>query len=248
MKKLSWLITLGVGAYLVFALVTLPASLVIGALEQQGIQASGVDGTVWRGRAQVVQLGSTPLGRLEWDLHALALLSLRLQADVKLTRSDGFAQGRVSVQGTQRVELEDLTASLPISALRGVLSQSVPSGTINLKFPFLVLENGWPVEADGTAELLNITSNWLPPTRTMGYRVVFPHPQEQPPEGSIVGAVTDLEGPIQLAGTLRLGADRSYELVGQIAAKADAPSGLQQQLELLPEDERGRRKLIEGTM
>src|SRR5437868_4796303 len=115
MKRLWPLAALGIAAYIVFLLVTLPASVLVSRLAPHGIVAAGVDGTAWEGRAQVVQVGNTNLGSVSWDTHVLALFLARLQADVKLARVDGFAQTTVTV-APGRVDLNALTASLPLSA------------------------------------------------------------------------------------------------------------------------------------
>ena len=104
MKRLWPLAALGIAAYLLFALFTLPASILVSRLAPLGIVAAGVDGTVWKGRAQVLQAGNTHLGSATWDLHPLSLFLARLQADVKLTRTDGFAQTTITAMPSGRVD------------------------------------------------------------------------------------------------------------------------------------------------
>ena len=90
--KLRWLIVFGFLAFVTFAIVSLPASVLFGFLQSHGVSAAGTQGSVWKGRAQMLQIQGANLGAIEWDLHALALLGLKLKADVTLTRAEGVAQ------------------------------------------------------------------------------------------------------------------------------------------------------------
>src|SRR5215207_2427736 len=109
MKRLWPLIALGVGAFVALALVTFPASVVLSRLDAAGITASGVSGSIWNGQAQVLQIRGTNVGSVEWDLHLLPLFTLHLNADVKVSRVDGFAATALSVGPGGKVTLQGLT-------------------------------------------------------------------------------------------------------------------------------------------
>ena len=248
MKRIWPLAVLGVLAYVVFALFTLPASIVASRLAPYGIKAAGVSGTAWNGSAQVLQIGPTNVGELSWDLHVLPLFTLRAAADVKVRRSDGFAQGTVTA-GRTRIELENLTAALPIAALPPQAAPGGWTGTINAKFAALVLENGWPTNADGTIEVLELTGPARKPVNIGSYQVKFPAGTAT--DGALTGALNDVGGPVQINGTIQLkAADRSYLLEGLVATKPDAPADFARTLEFLgPPDAQGRRQFsLSGTM
>ncbi len=247
--KLRWLIVLGLVTFIVLAIVSVPASVLLGLFQSSGITAAGAEGTAWKGRAQMLQIQGVNLGALEWDLHALALLTLKLQADVKVTRPEGFAQAQVGLRSTDSITLKDLTASLPLGALSGVAPPGW-SGTVNLKFASLVSENGWPSSANGTAEVLNITSTAQRSPLTGSYQLTFPAPNVQAAEGVLAAEVVDLGGPLEIAGELELRPDRSYLLTGTVKARADAPPNLAKQLQILgPPDAEGARPFsLEGTL
>src|SRR5262245_49235679 len=154
MKKPWPLVALGIGAFLLLALVTLPASAVLSFVHPPGITLAGVSGTIWSGRAQAVRSGNLHIGSVEWDLQVLALLTGKLGADVKVKRSDGFAQGSIVLSGA-RVTMRGLNASLPLSALPGNLVRGW-TGTANLKLTQFALENAWPVAATGTVEVTDL--------------------------------------------------------------------------------------------
>src|SRR5262245_30208174 len=98
MKKIWPMLALGLGAYIVFALVTLPAQLITDRLARQGVSMIGVQGTVWSGRAEAVQVANLNLGMLRWSLRPLALLTARAGADISVKRPDGSLDCRVFYQ------------------------------------------------------------------------------------------------------------------------------------------------------
>ncbi len=247
--RVRWLIVLGIVAFLLFAIVSLPASVLLGSLKDTGLSAAGVEGTAWKGRAQIAQLGGVNLGALEWDLHALALFALRLQADIKVTRADGFAQSQIALRSARSIALQDLTASLPLSALANV-APSGWTGTVNLKFANLVLEDGWPSRADGVAEILNVSSASGRSPISGSYKITFPAPNTEAKAGTVTGAIADLGGPLQISGTLELRPERGYLLQGLVAPRPDAPKNLVNQLQILgPPDAQGHRPFsVEGSM
>lgn len=248
MKKIWSLVALGVFAYVVFALITLPADVVAARLQPLGVNIGGVTGTAWNGTAQVVQVGPTNLGALTWKLHALPLFALRAVADFKLTRPDGFAQGTVSAT-RQTIDLTDTTASLPLAMLPPQVAPGGWTGTLNAKLASLTLTNGWPTRIDGTIEAMELTGPARRPANIGSYQVKFPG--QATTSEVLAGSVTDIGGPIQIAGTIQLkAADRSYLVEGMVATKPDAPPDFARTLEYLgPPDEQGRRQFsLSGTM
>lgn len=246
MKKTWPLVALGVGAFLLFALVTLPASAVLSFFHPPGVTLSGVSGTIWKGRAQAVRSGNLHLGSVEWNLDVLALFTGKLGADVKVTRSDGFAQGSIAVSGT-RVTMRGLNAALPLSALPPNLVQGW-AGAATVKLTQLVLDNAWPVAATGTVEVADLVGPANRPIPMGGYKVVFP---DGAAADGFQGALSDTGGgPLAVNGTVDVKKDRSYLVKGFVAARPGAPSDMARQLEILgAPDEQGRREFgFEGSM
>jgi general secretion pathway protein N len=248
MKRVWPLVALGIGAFLVLALVTLPADVVLSRIASPALSFSGVSGTLWNGRAQALRVGGVHAGSAEWDLHVLPLFTARLSADVKVTRTDGFAQGEVTATPSGRLVLEGFTASLPASALPPNVAQGGWGGTLNLKLARLALEDGWPTEADGTIEAVDLVGPASKPAEIGSYKIAFTGADAS--AGVLSGALTDLGGPLQVAGTVQLKPDRSYLVEGLIATRPNAPASIANALQYLPPpDAQGRRQFsFEGSM
>lgn len=243
------LVALGVGAFIIFALVTLPANIVLSRLAALGVSAGGVSGTIWNGRAQVLQVRGANVGSVEWRLHFLPLLTAHAQADVKVTRPDGFATTKVSIAPGGTLDLQALTASLPLSALPPNVAPGGWTGTLNARFAQLTLEKGWPTHIEGSVDVLDVAGPARKPAKMGGYRITF-DPAASTAE-MIKGAVADTgEGPLQINGTLQFKSDRSYSIDALVATRPDAPRSLASSLEYLgPPDAQGRRQFsMAGTM
>lgn len=248
MKRVWIFLTLGVLAYLAFALVTLPAAVVVPRVQPQGIAMTGLDGTIWKGSAQALQVNGVHLGRIEWDLRVLALFSLRAAADVRLDRTDGFAQGEVSASARQ-IRLADFSASLPLSVLPPNVAPGGWAGSVNARLAELTLEDGWPTSADGTLNLVDLTGPARRPTNIGSFQIKFPMQTTEP--NTLAGSIADVEGPVQIAGKIQLkSTDRSYLVEGLVATKPDSPAEFARTLEYLgPPDAQGRREFsLSGTM
>ena len=249
MKKLWPLVALGVGAFLVFGLFTLPASAALSFFHPPGVTLTGVSGTIWNGHAQAVRSGTLHLGSVEWHLDVLSLFTGKLGADVKVTRTDGFAQGHIAASPS-RITLRGFNASLPVSALPPNVIRGGWTGTLNLKLAELAVADSWPVAATGTIEVSDLVGPANRPAPMGSYKVVFP--AEGAPAGgdTLTGALTDNGGPFAVNGTVQLNKNRSYLVSGLIATRPGAPSDITRTLEILGEpDEQGRRQFsIEGTM
>jgi hypothetical protein len=247
--KLRTLVLIGILTFLVLAIISVPASVLFGFVQQYGVTAAGTEGSAWKGRAQMLQVQGVNVGAVEWNLHALALLTLKLQADVKVTRPEGFAEAEVSLRSSDSVTFQNLTASVPLAALAGVAPAGW-RGTVNMKFAELIVKEGWPSSARGTAEVLDVSSPNPNAPLTGSYKLTFPAPDVDAAEGVLVAQLVDLGGPLQIQGELELRPDRSYLLAGRVAARPDAPSNLANQLQILgPADAEGRREFsMEGTL
>ena len=156
MKKPWPLLALGIGTFLILALITLPASVALSFAHPAGVTFSGVSGTIWKGRVEAVRSGATHVGSIDWDLHILSLFARRLGADVKIKRTDGFAQGSLTAAPGGRLTLRKFSASLPVSALPPNIVRGGWTGALNIQLSELVLYNAWPVALNGTVVVADL--------------------------------------------------------------------------------------------
>jgi general secretion pathway protein N len=245
-NRWPWL-ALGVGAYLAFALSLFPASAAVRWFAPSELVVVGLEGTVWSGRAASATVAGFGVANLRWRLDPWTLVTGRLRAQLEGQLDDGFISGEVTASG-RRVELRDVRGGTSLAALDGLLPVGGMRGQVSANFARVVLEDGWPSTAVGELKVARlevppyVSSPGSPPTIGIGdYTVTF----VEAPEGNLRGQVVDNGGPLELAGTASLDAQREYSLDAQIKPRPGAPEQLVQALEIMTTepDANGRRRL-----
>ena len=240
-------ILLGLAAFVAALLVVLPASWFSGALPPQ-LGCGNLTGSIWRGQCSglsVAQANGQPLrlDTLDWQLHPLALLRGRLQADVSIAGADVVARGNLTVQSGGRLTLEALSGRIGLdharlAALPSGWSASAEARELSLRF------------AEGRIQQLGgaLLAHQLRDARGTAFgdfRLEFP-PTQSPP---FRGTLADAGGPMQLKAQLELNADQSWQMQGTIMLRPGAPPGLGGALDqLAPADINGLRNFrLEGA-
>lgn len=234
-------ILLGLGAFLLALLVVLPVGWLAPLLPAQ-VQCAAWRGSIWRGQCTGLTLavaGPTPLqfDALRWTLHPAALLRLTLHADFQLAYPQGSASGQVEVASGERLLLQNVTLQAPFD--RRLVSMLPPQWTGQLDARQVAMRlHGKVLQAlSGDVQLRNLNDGR---GGALGsYRLVFT-PQ---PVAPFRGTLQDTGGPLAVAASLTIAADRSWVLDGTVAAR-DGTSAISRNLDLLgPPDASGRRPL-----
>lgn len=242
MKRGLTLALLGVLAFLVLLVATLPARVLLDRIPN--VEATGVGGSIWSGHAEMLSVQGFALGRTQWHLFALPLLRGRLEVDATISPLDGNGSARCVIGLSQSVRCSRVMANLPLQFLP---VNSLPqgwTGRINANFTQLDIERGWPTGARGQLEVLDLARPAGGKASAFGsYRLVLPAPDVGAGDGALIGALQDAGGPLNVIGTLRLSPDRTYTIDGHVAARNDAPPDIARSLEYLgTPDAQGRRE------
>ena len=122
-------------------------------------------------------------------------------------------------------------------------------GKAQAKFSELELKNGWPVQASGTLDLVDVTGPVSQPNNIGAYRLKFPAPSSGN-DGLLGTLESQPDAALDVMGTLKFAADRSYTLDTQVAARPNAPKNLVNLLQYLgAPDAQGRRPFsVSGTL
>lgn len=229
--KLPWAV-LGVGAYLAFTAASFPASVAYRWFAPEQVRLAGVEGTLWSGSAALGSVGEFGLNDIQWELSPWTLFIARVAGRVQTRFSGGFVDTGVRV-GIGATTFTDLRAAVSLAALGAVLPIGGTQGQASLDFAELMLRDGWPVGAVGNLRLGDVA---VPPLTGGGglislgnYNVTF---SESAGDG-LAGTFSDQGGPLEVAGSLSLSADRAYLIEGVARARPEADAALVQGLELM---------------
>lgn len=230
----------------IFALIVMfPARVVYHWVAPAGFAASGIHGTAWLGRADSMAMGDIYLADVSWRIQPLHLFTAKVRYHVQGTPVSGFVEGDIGFGIGGRLSVSNLSASLPLQLFAKSLNISGLAGDASVRFDRIKVRDGLPVEANGTIQVNNLIAPRLSRESIGGYQAEF-----FTQDNGVTATVEDTDGVVDLAGSLQIKDDRSYQFLGKVVAKPQAPASLLQQLEYLGSpDARGQREMrLEGTL
>jgi general secretion pathway protein N len=239
------LIAVGVAALVVGLVATFPARIAYQWFAPDELALSGISGSIWNGAATQGSAGGLYLSELAWRFQPLSIFSLKAGYAVSGRLPSGFIESDVALGPGGRVYLDDLATAIPLAYFAPLLPMAGIGGEISVQFRRLALADGFPVTADGTVNISGLVLRALAPSALGDFRAVL-----QTNDGVISAAVEDVSGVLDVNGNLSLQTDRTYSFVGQVAANANAPATVVEQLSYLGSpDQQGRREFrIEGSL
>jgi general secretion pathway protein N len=169
------------------------------------LHLDGLSGTVWQGAAERSDALGQALGRLEWQVDRGALLSRRLDANLRVQGQDLRGSARVAAEA-DRVEVADLDGEFPASLLGPALD--IPAltllGRVSCRFSRLELQGGLPRRVDGTAVWRDLAVAGAATAALPGLEATF----RTESDGLVAAEIKDLGGPLAIDGQVRMAGDR----------------------------------------
>jgi general secretion pathway protein N len=245
--RLSWkgYVAVGVVTLFVGLVIMFPARVAYNWFAPPGIALSGIDGTIWHGSAAAGMAGGLYLTNVDWKMQPGKLLRGRVGYGVEADASSGFMKTDIALGSGGRASLSNLSASLSLASLQEFVRMPGLSGALSLRFERLDLENGLPVAAAGTAEIANLRAPLIHREPIGGFRAEF-----FTQDSGVVASVEDTQASIDMAGSLTISSDRTYQFIGKVAPKDDTPDRLREQMKFLgsPNDRGQFDMRLEGQL
>lgn len=244
-RKVRGLLLVAALTLVLALLVLFPARVAYHWAEPAGVAVSGIRGTVWNGSAAAAAINGLYLSDISWHLKPLQMFTGKLAYRVKAMPVSGFIEGNVGIGIGGKITVSDLAASLPLYALAQPLRISGLNGDASLQFDRLQFRDGLPIAASGTVQVNNLLAPLLSRESIGAYRAEF-----FTQNNGVAASVEDTDAVLDLAGSLQINEDRSYQFLAQLIAKPDTPASLRRQMQYLgPANARGQQELrIEGRL
>lgn len=221
-------------AFLLVLIAQFPARWAAGALPR-GTTCRQLSGTLWRGACDGLAAGGAPVGDLVWTLHPLRLVTGALSANVVLTLASGSASARIDLRPSGAIIAREVHAAFPLD--HALLPELPPATRASAELDLAALRwDGTRISSiRGQIDVRGLTHRGEP----LGdYRLYFPGDGS----GDPVGRLTDLGGPFDVSGTVRLTREPGYAVDAQVGARPGAPPDLADGLRYLGSpDAKGRR-------
>jgi Type II secretion system (T2SS), protein N len=223
------IIAIGLAAVLAAIIATLPASIIAHALPP-GVVAEEFSGSVWHGSAGKIRVGARAAGALEWWLHAVPLLGLKVSADVHWVKVGFVIDGAVNID-RQGFAAHDIKGGGPIEDLRDLGVAAGWRGIAEVHLPRLRGDFNAPHDVVGDIKVSNLTSaQFAGGTDLGGYDLRFPDGAADP--GIVSAQLTDTGGPLEVKITNHFTVqNRTLVLSGTLRERANAPPALRSQLQ-----------------
>jgi len=240
-----WLLLVGVITVVTGLALTFPARIAYRWFAPDELALSGIHGSVWNGKADAAAAAGIYVLELRWRIKPLQLLTGKAVYRIEASPASGFIEADVGVGLGGTIVLADLAAALPLNLFAQPLGMRGLQGNASLQFDRIEFQNDLPVEADGTLEVSSLLAPRIAREPIGGYRIEFFSQDD-----GIGASVEDTDGVVDIAGSLQINSDRSYQFIAQVVAKPQAPARLRTQMQYLPPaNERGQQELrIEGSL
>lgn len=227
------LATLVIVVYLFTLLALFPASLAARWFMPPlpGLVMGPVDGPIWNGRIAGIEYNGLNAGNASWQLDPLALLILRVVADVQLERGDAAPlEFSIAAGLGNKVEFLNLQGTLTLAELEQarLMPRNIATGQLLLNVPQLVMVSQRPVYAEGSVGLVELQSRLLPGVPLGSYEG-----DVSTSNNVIQFGFRDVEAPLRVAGEGRLQPDGRYSVTGNITPTNATPDALRRGLALL---------------
>lgn len=240
-KKSLYYILVGLVAYVVFMLATLPANMIINRFLPSSVssivQYQHISGSVWKGQATEFTVKQISLGKLEWELSSLPLLWGVADLQLKTKREGALLISGASVS-SGKISLQDTRIEMTIADLMPLLY-------------------GYPFSLDGKFKALFKNIELEPASRfSINGRVVLNDVEMLAPQALSLGnlvmnfaedgngtriTINDQQGPVQVDAVVTVAETGFYTVNATLIPRATADPAIKNALLMFSKaDNQGR--------
>ena len=228
MASRSRLITIGIVTFVIGIILFFPARVAYRWFAPPEVALGGITGSVWNGGAREAVVSELYLHDLTWSFRPLSFARAKLGYDVESKFSSGFIEGNIAIGITGVVIARDLIGSIPLSMLQDVVGVPGLQGNLRLEFRKLEVAAGVPVVADGELEVSQLLIPIVDNNSLGGFKAEF-----FTQAAGIAASVEDTNAVFDLAGSLEIFPDGSFQFLAPVKPTAETPGNVRQQLEFL---------------
>lgn len=223
----------GLAAWIVGLAATLPADRALAWFAPDGVEARGVMGTAWQGRAARIDTAAgVPVHDVRWDASAWRLLTGTVAADARFRLAGLEVDGRFARGPGGSLHGRDITVRGPVGGL-APLFPGLPvafTGDLLARIEAVGVDAGRIVALAGRLQWSDARVNALSQVTLGRVRATIE------PAGDRPGFRVNLEGgggDLDIDGRVRLEPDGRYRADLELAPTPDAPGGLRETLGLV---------------
>ncbi len=224
------ILVVAIASFVFFLALNIPAQVIPPFLDATSANMTGLSGTLWNGAAQNFSVDQLQFGKAKWRWKPGGLLTGRMEFDFHAGNPGRQLSGRFGLSVSGDVHARNANLELLLTQLG-----TMPFGTqasISVEIESLSMAGSWPDHATGTIHLHN-TSMKVPDSLTLGdfeghFRIEN--------GGNLLADFFDLDGALEINGTLDLDASGNYQVTGLIRPRGRISRRLQNILNFMPRE------------
>jgi general secretion pathway protein N len=235
----------GILVFIGVLVVTFPARVAFNWFAPPDIHLSGITGSVWNGAAVEGLAAGAYIQDIQWRLKPASVFSGQMAFSTSSKPASGTLTADVAVSLNGTLTLSDVAGRVPLDLIHPALAQNRISGDVSLNFETVSMRNGLLDEINGIVTVANFFVPELSSAPVGDFTATV-----LKSESGITATIDDLSGVFDVSATLTLSPENNYQVLGEVAARPDAPPFINQQLQLLGSpDSRGFRPFrFEGSL
>lgn len=228
---------IGIAAYLVFLVTTLPAAPVIGLVRDRlPVTVNNISGSLWDGQASIIITNKLILNNANWSFLPAHLLLAKIAIDVDADLNNRPLTTRLSAGTSGKLAVKDLETSLGAAELASVLV--LPLGELSGEFQFQINNAHFQ---PGTVPRINGAIDWyqaavtIAETADLGNVTIVVNENETSP---LTARISNKGGQLSLEGGLSTDETGQYSLKLTMMPKASATTNLVNSLAMIGKKQR----------
>lgn len=227
-KKYFKYVLFGLGMYVLFLIISFPASIVFGYVEKypalsRQLKLSSVQGSIWAGQARQVRIAGIQFGHISWQLQTLPLLWGTVSIKINFSDADAKGYGKLAITLGGNILVEDMKVSMPIEKLAPVM-YGMPvtfSGEMNALVEEMELVKGNRINVKGRVVIAK--AGMAAPQRIEYGDIVL---KLSPDSSGSKIILADQGGPLILNGNINLKGNGRYVIDMKLGARENASKEL----------------------
>jgi len=236
-------ILVGVTAYFVFLLTTLPAAPVLGMLKDRiPVTINNISGTLWNGKASIVITNKLMLNDAHWSFLPTRLLLARLAIDVDADLNNNPLNTRLSTGISGNLAVDELNVKLDAADVASVVALPLGelSGEFFLRINHATFQPGSVPRIDGTLDW-NQAAVTVAETADLGNISVVVNESDDSP---LIANISNIGGQLALVGSLSTDEAGLYSLKLTMKPNASASDNLLSTLAMIAKKQRNGSFLL----
>ncbi len=196
--------------YTLFLLATIPAQQIWQFIPQKNraqLQISHIQGSLWSGKVDSLQLSNLPLGELDWKLNLLPLFLGQIALDMKIRGPLAELQSHITLSIDGSLQATDLSGRIPAESLNPYTLPATLLGEISLSIQKFLFQASQKLQLEGEMRWRKASISMLQSVELGDVRLLA----KADGNGSVIH-INNEKSALGIEGTVKLDANGRYNV------------------------------------